>query len=75
MAKPIVDGIPEKTDQRMEVIHLNLVSGVGREVAGQYGIRMVPATVLVDNRGQLLDRQSGRPDSSRLINKMSLVSD
>ena len=72
MAKPIVDGIPEQTNDSVEVIHLNLLMGAGREAAGRYGVRMVPATVLLDNQGQLLDRQTGRPDSSRLIDKMEL---
>lgn len=70
MAKPIVDGIPEQTDKSVEVIHLNMVVGPGREAAGIYGVRMVPATVLLDNRGQLLERQIGRPDPSRLLGKI-----
>ena len=71
MAKPIVDGIPEKTSNSVEVIHLNLLVGAGREAAGRYGIRMVPATVLLDNQGHLLDQQTGRPDASQLIGRMS----
>ena len=73
MAKPIVDGIPNRTNESVEVIHLNLLVGTGREAASRYGIRMVPATVLIDNRGQLLDRQIGRPDPSRLLGKMNLL--
>jgi len=70
MAKPIVDGIPEQTNKSVKVIHLNMVVGPGREAAGIYGVRMVPATVLLDNRGQLLDKQIGRPDPSRLLGKI-----
>ena len=70
MAKPIVDGIPEQTNDSVEVIHLNLLVGAGREAAGRYGVRMVPATVLLDNQGQLLDKHTGRPDAGRLIGKM-----
>ena len=73
MAKPIVDGIPEQTNDSIEVIHLNMLLGAGREAAGRYGVRVVPATVLIDSRGQLLDRQSGRPDVARLISKMNLI--
>ena len=72
MAKPIVNGIPEQTNNSVEVIHLNLLVGAGREAAGRYGVRVVPATVLLDNQGQLLDRQTGRPNASRLIEKMRL---
>ena len=70
MAKPIVDGIPEQTSNSVKVIHLNLLVGAGREAAGQFGVRVVPATVLLDNQGQLLDRQNGRPDADRLIGNM-----
>jgi hypothetical protein len=75
VAKPIVNGIPEQTNESVEVIHLNLLVGAGREAAGQYGIRMVPATVLLNNQGDLLDHQTGRPDASRLIGKMGRSQD
>ena len=75
MAKPIVDGLPEQTNNSVEVVHLNLLVGVGREAAGRYGVRLVPATVLLDNQGQLLERQTGRPDTSRLIGRMGLSQD
>lgn len=75
MAKPIVDGIPEQTNESVKVIHLNMVVGPGRKAAGNYDVRMVPATVLLDNRGQLLERQIGRPDPSQLIGRMRLSQD
>ena len=75
MAKPIVDGIPEQTDESVEVIHLNLLVGAGREAAGRYGVRIVPATVLIDHQGQLLDRQTGRPNVSQLKKRMKLSDD
>ena len=75
MAKPIVDGIPEQTSDLAEVIHLNMLVGVGREAAGRYGVRVVPATLLLNNQGQLLDRHKGRPDAEMLIDKMRLAQD
>ena len=65
-----MNGIPEQTNESVEVIHLNLLVGAGREAAGHYGVRMVPATVLLDNQGNLLDPQTGRPDAGQLIGKM-----
>ena len=70
MAKPIVNGIPEQTNNSVEVIHLNLLVGAGRETAAQFGVHVVPATVLLDSQGQLLARQNGRPDVGQLIGKM-----
>jgi hypothetical protein len=59
-----VDGIPEQTTESVEVIHLNLTLGAGRKAAGRYGVRLVPDTALLDNQGQLLDRQTGRMQAS-----------
>lgn len=70
MAKPIVDGLPEKTNVGVEVIHLNLLVGAGREAASRFGVHIVPATVLLDNKGELIDRQNGRPDAGRLLGNM-----
>ena len=75
MAKPIVDGIPEQKTESVEVIHLNLLLGAGREAAGRYGVRLVPATVLLDNQGQLVDRQTGRPNAGQLLGRMRLTQD
>jgi len=72
MAKPIVDGIPNKTNESVEVIHLNLLMGAGREAASHFSIRMVPATVLLNNQGQLIDKQIGRPDPNQLIRRMNI---
>ena len=70
-----MDGIPEQTTESVEVIHLHLTLGAGREAAGRYGVRLVPAMVLLDNQGQLLDRQIGRPDASQLLGRMRLTQD
>ena len=75
MAKPIVDGIPDQTNKSVEVIHLNMLVGGGREAAGRYGVRLAPATVLLDNQGQLLDRHTGRPNVSQLKGRMKLSED
>ncbi|GMQ78754.1 MAG: hypothetical protein BMS9Abin02_1289 [Anaerolineae bacterium] len=65
-----MDGIPEQTTESVEVIHLNLLLGAGRDAAGRYGVQAVPATVLLDKQGQLLDRQTGRPNANLLIERM-----
>ncbi len=72
MAKPIVNGIPEQTNGSVEVIHLNSLVGAGREAAGLYSVRAMPATGLVDRQGQLLERESGLPDAGRLIGNVGV---
>ena len=69
MAKPIVDGIPEQTNESVEVINLKLLVGAGRETAGRYGVRMVPATVLLDSQGQLLDHRSRDTIQNQIQNR------
>lgn len=69
-AKPIVDGLQEQLNDSVEVVHLNLLSAVGREAARRYGIKIVPATLVFDRQGQLVERQMGIPNAERLVNKI-----
>lgn len=51
---------------RLDVIHLNLLSESGRAVAAQHGLRIVPATLLFGPNGALLMRHIGVPDLDEL---------
>ena len=67
MAKPIVDGFGEQMGEGVEVIQLNLLSAVGRKAARKWGVSIVPATLLFDGQGEIIDRQMGMPDLGRLV--------
>lgn len=67
MAKPIVDGLEKKLTGKAEVIRLDIFSRVGRQAARQYGIRGVPALVVIDHTGQVIYRQAGIPRSGQVI--------
>jgi hypothetical protein len=54
----------------VKVIHLNLLSGVGRATAARYMVPVTPTTLLFNQQGKLVDRQMGRPDTTRLRDKM-----
>lgn len=47
------------------VLRIDLLSGVGREAARAYGVRMVPTTLLFDGEGRVVLRETGLPDAER----------
>ena len=51
----------------VDVVHLNLVSAVGREVGGRYGVRIVPTSLLFNSEGDLVTRVNGVPNKNELI--------
>jgi len=52
---------------RVDVVHLSLLSDVGREVGGRYGVSVVPTTLLFDGDGQLIYRVNGLPRKEELV--------
>ena len=67
MAKPIVNGIERDLKGRARVVRLNLLSRVGREVAGAYGVAAVPTTLVFDGAGDVRYRQEGLPSRKRVV--------
>lgn len=67
MAKPLVDRLETNLAGKAEVIRLDLLSGVGREAARQYGIRAVPSLVVVDGQGDVVYGAYGLPSSNQII--------
>ncbi len=47
------------------VLRLDLLSGVGREAARAYGVKIVPTTLLFDGEGRVVLRETGMPDAER----------
>ena len=66
MSEPVVNGLKAELGDKLELIHLNLLSGPGREAAGAYGVMLVPTTLLFDGQGELLLRQMGLPERTKL---------
>jgi hypothetical protein len=65
-----VDGFEEEMNGEVQVIHLNLLSGVGRATAVRYTVPVTPTTLLFNRQGILVDRQMGMPDTVQLRDKM-----
>ena len=59
MAKPVVDRLERELDGKAEVIRLDMMSGVGRQAAAVFGVRVVPTLVVVDGQGQVSLTQVG----------------
>lgn len=73
MAKPIVDGLESKLAGKAEVIRLDVMSRVGQNAARRYGIRGVPALVVVDGSGQAVFGQAGIPRSGQIIEQVETI--
>lgn len=48
---------------RAVVLRLDLLSGVGREAARNYGVKAVPAMVVFNRQGQIVLKQTGMIDT------------
>ncbi len=69
-----MNGIEAQVGDRLEIIRLDLLSAIGRQAAREYGVHMVPATLLFDGRGELIDRQIGKPQADKVIEVVELSS-
>jgi thioredoxin-like negative regulator of GroEL len=67
VAKPIVDGLERDLAGRAKVVRLDLLSSVGQQAAGHFGVRGLPTLLVVDGEGQVILTQVGllRPGEVR----------
>ncbi len=49
------------------VLRLDALSPVGRQVAGQFGVRGVPTLIVVDGNGRLVLTQVGRLQAAEVV--------
>ncbi len=67
MAKPIVDGIEKDLKGKAEVVRLNMLSKVGREVASRYDVPAVPTILILDADSKVIYRHTGFPDRREVV--------
>jgi len=60
LAKPIVNGIEKKLAGQVPVIHIDVMSRTGSQIASRFGVRGVPTLLVVNGEGQSVLRQVGR---------------
>lgn len=63
MAKPVVDGLEQKTKGRLNVAHVDIGDEAGGALARKHGVGAVPAFVVLDGSGRVVYRKiGGKPD-------------
>jgi thioredoxin-related protein len=66
LAKPIVDRLERELEGQARVVRLSVLSELGREVAQCHNVRGVPTFLVFDGQGNLIERQVGFPDQSKI---------
>ena len=61
-----MDGLEADLAGQVEVIRIDMLSELGRNTAGLYGVQAVPTMLIFDGAGQLVYRSSGIPDRGKL---------
>lgn len=67
MVQSIVDGLKKQMGDEVGLIHLNLLSPVGRKAARAFDVYIVPVTLLFDGGGELVMRKMGMPNEGKLV--------
>ena len=62
-----MDGIERDLKGKADVVRLNLMSKVGREVASRYRVQAVPTIVILDADSQEIYRHMGMPDRREVV--------
>ncbi len=68
-----MDGLERKFDGRLTVIRLDFLSPVGRIAARRYGVWLIPALILFDERAQERSRQLGLLNPAEITNQLNLM--
>ena len=61
-----MNGVKKELKGQVDVIHLSLMSQVGRQAASKFGVRIVPVTLIFDGYGNMIGRQTGMPNAKWL---------
>jgi len=61
-----VDRLEADLKGRATVLRIDLLSPVGREAARNYGVTLIPAVLVFDGQGQVIQRQIGMIDAAAI---------
>ncbi len=67
-----MDGLERDLTGQVEVVRVDILSSIGRTIAGQYGVVAVPTMLLIDGDGRIITQQSGIPDR-RLLREQAIA--
>ena len=65
-----MDGLRQKHNGRLRVIHVDFLSPVGRAAARKYRLWLIPAVILFDEQGQEINRQLGIIDPRQVTARL-----
>jgi len=65
VSKPIVDGLEKDLRGQATVLRIDLLSGIGRDAARLYDVKVVPTTLLFDGNGNVILRETGMPSAGK----------
>lgn len=69
-----MDGIERDLGDRAQVIRLSVVSKLGNEIAGRYGVRGVPTLLIFDGEGNLVESRTGIPSRQEVVARVNAIS-
>ena len=61
-----MDRLERDLEGQAQVLRLNAISSVGRQLSTRYGVRGVPTFLLFDGAGEMVHYQVGRLDANRM---------
>jgi hypothetical protein len=68
-----VDGLELDLAGQVDVIRLDILTGLGRSAAALYGVRAVPTLLVVDGQGQIAHQTAGIPTDPGLVRAAALA--
>ena len=66
-----MDGLVQKHNGKLRVIHVDFLRPVGRAAARHYGVWLIPAAILFDEQGREINRQLGIIDPRQITARLS----
>ena len=65
-----MNGIEKKLDGKAEVIRLNLLQPLGKEIAKRFDVTSAATTLLLDADGKVVYRHTGMPDRRKIVEEV-----
>lgn len=71
LTKPVVDRLERDLAGRADVQRIDIISPLGRQLAREHGVTLIPALLLFDSAGNLWRRQLGSLDPEAIQQTMA----
>ena len=66
-----MDGLTEDLQGHADVLLIDLLGEIGKQTAGRYNVKSVPTFLVFDGQGNVVLRQTGRPDTDAIKAKIA----